>query len=141
MSIYEKISILLSLFAAGISLYVFFTNKLYSVAELENEIFSKVNTSLSELRSALEDYIAFKNDTTEMGVLHKNAYTEALKSVLSSYNYACMQYEKKLLDKKHFKNLYAAQINHLFSDARYTDFINDAEAYPYLNRFRQKNQK
>ena len=136
----DIISLVVSVFSLCFSIHVFFKNKLYSFATVENEIYKTVNSAVSELHKAKEDYAVFENDESALGKAEKEKYKETILSVFSAYDFCIMQYQKCQLPVEHFDSLYKQSILSFVKVPEYSDLLFASDQYPYLKVFlREEN--
>lgn len=131
----EIISLIVSIFSLCFSMYVFFKNKLYSFATMENEIYKTVNSAVSEFHKAKEDYAVFENDQSSLGKTVKEKYKEAILSAFSSYDFCIMQYQRCHLPAEHFNSLYKQSILAFVKTPEHSSLLSLSDQYPYLKSF------
>ena len=134
MSIFEKVSLGISIIALIISLAVYFKNKLYSSASLEATIFAQISLAKSNLSSATENRIVFNKDISD----EKSAAISAKEDLVKAYEFACQHYRSGAVNRENFNNLYKAEIESLFTDPAFSEIINGK--YPALKMFQDSNQ-
>ena len=138
MSIFEKVSLGISIIALIISLAVYFKNKLYSSASLEATIFAQISFAKSNLSSATENRIVFNKDISDLALHEKSAAISAKEDLVKAYEFACQHYRSGAVNRENFNNLYKAEIESLFTDPAFSEIINGK--YPALKMFQDSNQ-
>lgn len=138
MSIFEKVSLGISIIALIISLAVYFKNKLYSSASLESTIFAQISLAKSNLSSATENRIVFNKDISDLALHEKSAAISAKEDLVKAYEFACQHCRSGAVNRENFNNLYKAEIESLFTDPAFSEIINGK--YPALKMFQDSNQ-
>lgn len=129
------ISLLVSVVSLAFSVYVFLKNKLYSNISIENQLFENINSAISAYRKTCSDYAVFQNGYDELSVTIKDDFLSAIDSVLSAYDFACMQYDTTGIDTNRFIDLYLSDIKTFLKENRFKEMFEGSSKYTYLKEF------
>lgn len=134
------ISLIVSIVSLCFSVYVFLKNKLYSNISIENQLFSNINNAVTTYHDQLSDDTVFQYDTSNLANSVKEGFRSSVDSVLSAYDFACMQYETTAIDESRFTALYLSDIKSFMEKDIFKAALNNPDKYKYLKEFIKRHQ-
>ncbi len=129
------ISLIVSVVSLVFSVYVFLKNKLYSNIAVENQLFENINSAVSAYRENCSGYVIFQNEDDDLSTSFKAKFFSSIDGVLSTYNFACMQYETTAIDSNRFTALYLSDIKSFLKEDKFREMFEDSDKYTYLKKF------
>lgn len=141
MTIFEKASLLISSISLLFSLIaIYMVRRANFIARWNLE--ASLNQRISESRELVDnialDIVKYhqkkKQSKIEIEIIKKRLYA-AIENNLNVYNEACLQYEKKRIDKNSFKSNYFNDIKNLVEEEDYNKYF-DSVSSPYKSILR-----